>query len=95
MQLFKRFNDVGVTVVIATHDVHLIEQFGRAARWTLGDGRVGRERPPRAMRSRRRAGYFARHAQTLVGSLGRIAAASVRALMTMAVIASRWRCRCS
>ena len=27
MQLFKRFNDVGVTVVIATHDVHLIDRF--------------------------------------------------------------------
>jgi cell division transport system ATP-binding protein len=39
MQLFKRFNEVGVTVVIATHDVHLIEQF-RARRIVLGDGRV-------------------------------------------------------
>jgi cell division transport system ATP-binding protein len=27
MQLFKRLNDVGVTVVVATHDVHLIERF--------------------------------------------------------------------
>jgi cell division transport system ATP-binding protein len=39
MKLFKRFNDVGVTVVIATHDVHLIEQFG-ARRIVLGNGRV-------------------------------------------------------
>jgi cell division transport system ATP-binding protein len=39
MKLFKRFNEVGVTVVIATHDVHLIEQFG-ARRIVLGDGRV-------------------------------------------------------
>ena len=39
MKLFKRFNEVGVTVVIATHDVHLIEQF-RARRIVLGDGRV-------------------------------------------------------
>jgi cell division transport system ATP-binding protein len=39
MKLFKRFNDVGVTVVIATHDVHLIEQFG-ARRIVLGEGRV-------------------------------------------------------
>jgi cell division transport system ATP-binding protein len=39
MQLFKRFNDVGVTVVVATHDVHLIDRF--AARCiVLGDGRV-------------------------------------------------------
>jgi cell division transport system ATP-binding protein len=39
MQLFKRFNDVGVTVVVATHDVHLIERFG-ARRIVLEDGRV-------------------------------------------------------
>jgi cell division transport system ATP-binding protein len=39
MKLFKRFNDVGVTVVIATHDVHLIEQFA-ARRIVLGEGRV-------------------------------------------------------
>jgi cell division transport system ATP-binding protein len=28
MKLFKRFNDVGVTVLVATHDVHLIERIG-------------------------------------------------------------------
>lgn len=28
MQLFRRFNEVGVTVVIATHDIHIIQQFG-------------------------------------------------------------------
>jgi cell division transport system ATP-binding protein len=39
MNLFKRFNEVGVTVVIATHDVHLIDQFA-ARRIVLGDGRV-------------------------------------------------------
>jgi cell division transport system ATP-binding protein len=39
MRLFKRFNEVGVTVVIATHDVHLIDQFG-ARRIVLGDGRI-------------------------------------------------------
>jgi cell division transport system ATP-binding protein len=39
MKLFKRFNDVGVTVVIATHDVHLIEQFA-ARRIVLDEGRV-------------------------------------------------------
>ena len=31
MRLFRRFNEVGVTVVIATHDVHLIEQSARGA----------------------------------------------------------------
>ena len=44
MRLFKRFNDVGVTVVIATHDVHLIDQFG-ARRIVLGEGRVAVETP--------------------------------------------------
>jgi cell division transport system ATP-binding protein len=39
MNLFKRFNEVGVTVVIATHDVHLIEHFA-ARRIVLGNGRV-------------------------------------------------------
>jgi len=39
MQLFKRFNEVGVTVVVATHDVHLIERFG-ARRIFLRDGRL-------------------------------------------------------
>jgi cell division transport system ATP-binding protein len=39
MELFKRFSEVGVTVVVATHDLHLIEQFD-AARIVLHDGRV-------------------------------------------------------
>src|SRR5271154_6213599 len=39
MKLFKRFNEVGVTVVIATHDVHLIEQVG-ARRISFREGRV-------------------------------------------------------
>ena len=39
MTLFKRFSEVGVTVVVATHDVHLIEHFG-ARRIVLKDGRV-------------------------------------------------------
>ncbi|MGD0501630.1 MAG: cell division ATP-binding protein FtsE [Steroidobacteraceae bacterium] len=39
MQLFKRLNDVGVTVVIATHDIQLIDQF-TAQRIVLAEGRV-------------------------------------------------------
>jgi cell division transport system ATP-binding protein len=42
MQLFKRFSDIGVTVVVATHDVHLIESFA-ALRIRLGTGRVLRD----------------------------------------------------
>ena len=44
MMLFKRFSDVGVTVVIASHDVHLIEQVG-ARRIVLSGGRVMGEAP--------------------------------------------------
>jgi cell division transport system ATP-binding protein len=39
MQLFKRLNDVGVTVVIATHDLQLIDHFA-AQRIVLAEGRV-------------------------------------------------------
>jgi cell division transport system ATP-binding protein len=39
MNLFKRFNEVGVTVLIASHDLHLIEQFG-VRRIVLEGGRV-------------------------------------------------------
>jgi cell division transport system ATP-binding protein len=40
MNIFKRFNDVGVTVLIASHDVHLIERYG-VRRVILEGGRVG------------------------------------------------------
>ncbi|HEX3603879.1 MAG TPA: cell division ATP-binding protein FtsE [Steroidobacteraceae bacterium] len=39
MKLFKRFSEVGVTVVVASHDVHLIDQVG-ARRIVLSGGRV-------------------------------------------------------
>jgi cell division transport system ATP-binding protein len=39
MKLFKRFSEVGVTVVIASHDVHLIDQLG-ARRILLSEGRI-------------------------------------------------------
>jgi len=29
MRLFRRFQDVGVTVIVATHDVHLVREFGQ------------------------------------------------------------------
>jgi cell division transport system ATP-binding protein len=40
MRLFKRFNEVGVTVLVASHDVHLIDQIG-ARRIALLGGRLG------------------------------------------------------
>jgi cell division transport system ATP-binding protein len=39
MNIFKRFNEVGVTVLIASHDVGLIERFG-VRRVILEGGRV-------------------------------------------------------
>ncbi len=39
MNIFKRFNDVGVTVLIASHDVHLIERYGKR-RIVIESGRV-------------------------------------------------------
>jgi len=39
MNIFKRFNDVGVTVLVATHDVHLIEHYG-VRRVLIEGGRV-------------------------------------------------------
>jgi cell division transport system ATP-binding protein len=39
MKLFKRFSEVGVTVVVASHDVHLIDQVG-ARRISLREGRI-------------------------------------------------------
>jgi cell division transport system ATP-binding protein len=44
MMLFKRFSEVGVTVVVASHDVHLIDQVG-AHRIILSGGRVMGEAP--------------------------------------------------
>jgi cell division transport system ATP-binding protein len=39
VRLFKRFNDVGVTVVVATHDLTLLDRLG-VRRIVLGDGRI-------------------------------------------------------
>jgi cell division transport system ATP-binding protein len=39
MKLFKRFSEVGVTVVVASHDVHLIDQVG-ARRISLREGSI-------------------------------------------------------
>jgi cell division transport system ATP-binding protein len=47
MNIFRRFNEVGVTVLVATHDVHLIEHFG-VRRVVIEGGRVAGsdEAPP-------------------------------------------------
>jgi cell division transport system ATP-binding protein len=44
MRLFRRFQDVGVTVVIATHDMHLVREFGQRV-ITLEGGHLQGEAP--------------------------------------------------
>jgi cell division transport system ATP-binding protein len=39
MRLFERFNEVGVTVLVASHDLHLISQLGHR-RIELDEGRL-------------------------------------------------------
>jgi cell division transport system ATP-binding protein len=39
MRLFQRFQDVGVTVVVATHDLHLVHEFGQRE-IELEEGRI-------------------------------------------------------
>ena len=46
MKLFKRFQDVGVTVIIATHDLHVVHEFGQRT-IVLDDGEIqGRAEAP-------------------------------------------------
>jgi cell division transport system ATP-binding protein len=45
MRLFKRFQDVGVTVVVATHDLHVLQEFGQRA-IVLDHGRIDGGEPP-------------------------------------------------
>ena len=40
MKLFEQFTQVGVTVVIATHDVQLIQSHQQGKAWILADGRL-------------------------------------------------------
>ena len=47
MRLFRRFSDVGVTVVIATHDMHLVREFGAARHRARERPGAGDARPTR------------------------------------------------
>jgi cell division transport system ATP-binding protein len=42
MRIFRRFNEVGVTLLIASHDIALIDQLG-CRRIPLADGRLYHE----------------------------------------------------
>jgi cell division transport system ATP-binding protein len=50
MRLFRRFQDVGVTVVIATHDLHIVREFGQRV-ITLEGGHLQGCEPPDALPS--------------------------------------------
>ena len=39
MKLFRRFQDVGVTVIVATHDLHVVHEFGQRT-IVLDDGQI-------------------------------------------------------
>ena len=39
MRLFQRFKEVGTTVIVATHDMHLVQEFGRRS-ITIDNGQV-------------------------------------------------------
>ncbi len=97
MNIFKRFNEVGVTVLIASHDVHLIERYGvrrvmleGRPRVSNGDDRA-HEAPARAALDTRCGlshdrQWLERHAQTLVGSIGRLWQHPFATLLTILVI---------
>ena len=51
MGLFRRFNEVGVTVVVATHDLHLVQRVGTAR------DRAGRRPRVQAAMGSERGGY--------------------------------------
>jgi cell division transport system ATP-binding protein len=48
MRLFERFNEVGVTLLIATHDLELIDKLGRR-RIRLADGQIADQAEPVAV----------------------------------------------
>ena len=50
MRLFRRFQDVGVTVVVATHDLHIVREFGQRV-ITLEGGHLQGGEPPDALPS--------------------------------------------
>jgi len=47
MNIFRRFNEVGVTVLVASHDLHLLERFP-IRRIRLDSGRVTSDVPAAA-----------------------------------------------
>jgi cell division transport system ATP-binding protein len=51
MKVFKRFQEVGVTVIIASHDPHLVEQFGERE-LVLDAGRIATDRYHEGHRAR-------------------------------------------
>ena len=91
MRLFRRFQDVGVTVVVATHDLHLVREFGQRVIVLEHGASAGRCRaircrawwPPDERRPSPAAGTL----QALLGSLGRLARSPFATLLTLLVIA--------
>ena len=89
MELFTRFNEVGVTLLIATHDLELVEQLPhrtRAPRCRPNRRRHrAARRPNRWPRSRH---YFGLHRDNLVGAVKRLAGQPFASILTILVIAT-------
>ncbi len=86
MELFTRFNEVGVTLLIATHDLELIERMPHR-RLRLVAGQLASGHVRRALSASRMRRYFDLHLQNLLGACGRLARQPFATLLTVLVIA--------
>ncbi len=89
MSLFRRFQDVGVTVMIATHDLHLVREFGQRV-IVLEDGQVQGHQADTAAEHRGDPLSLGvsggRHLHSFLGSLGRLARHPLATFFTLLVI---------
>ncbi len=88
MELFTRFNEVGVTLLIATHDLELIERmphrrFAPGRRPTAGDCAASAP----SMEALKH--YFGLHRDNCAGAIRRLAARPFASVLTILVIAHR------
>lgn len=97
MRIFRRFNEVGVTVLVASHDISLIDRLGCPSNSAGGRPPATGDRPMAVTRNAdavapvRARGpmsiWATRHVSTAIGSLGRLARQPFASLMIILVIA--------
>ena len=83
MKLFQRFNEVGVTVLVASHDIHLLEHF-RVRRMHIEKGRLAAVPHVAAVAASRSSSSGT--CRRSLGSLGRLARQPLATLLTVLVI---------